>query len=281
MKLIETIASNMDEYTKTEKKIATYIINNVLEFTLSTIGSVADELEVSKTSLIRFAKRMGFDGYIEFRKKLQEEEVMRFTPAERFRRLVDNKYLSNAEKMEYKEIDSIRQCFANISGASFDRLLRSITSAKQVYTAGFDMASFLAEILSYRMKTFGFPFEYLDASRSAFPQRLMFATPEDLLIVFDFPDYSDYCLDAILYAKEKGMTVALITDYVTCPLAKYTDLSFYCDSQTDIFKNSLMAPLFFINLLMSAAVYQSNEKMIEFLKRREETKKFEQSKKHD
>lgn len=84
MKLIETIASNMDEYTKTEKKIATYIINNVLEFTLSTIGSVADELEVSKTSLIRFAKRMGFDGYIEFRKKLQEEEVMRFTPAERF-----------------------------------------------------------------------------------------------------------------------------------------------------------------------------------------------------
>ena len=51
MKLIETIASNMDEYTKTEKKIATYIINNVLEFTLSTIGSVADELEVSKTSL--------------------------------------------------------------------------------------------------------------------------------------------------------------------------------------------------------------------------------------
>ena len=146
MKLIETIASNMDEYTKTEKKIATYIINNVLEFTLSTIGSVADELEVSKTSLIRFAKRMGFDGYIEFRKKLQEEEVMRFTPAERFRRLVDNKYLSNAEKMEYKEIDSIRQCFANISGASFDRLLRSITSAKQVYTAGFDVASFLSLI---------------------------------------------------------------------------------------------------------------------------------------
>lgn len=52
---------------------------------------------------------MGFDGYIEFRKKLQEEEVMRFTPAERFRRLVDNKYLSNAEKMEYKEIDPWRE----------------------------------------------------------------------------------------------------------------------------------------------------------------------------
>ncbi len=148
MKLIEAIASSMEEYTKTEKKIAAYIINNVLEFTLSTIGNVAEELDVSKTSLIRFAKRMGFDGYIEFRKKLQEEEVMRFTPAERFRRLVNNKYLSNAEKVEHKEIDSIRQCFANLDGASFDRLLQAIANARQVYTAGFDVASFLAEILS-------------------------------------------------------------------------------------------------------------------------------------
>ncbi len=281
MKLIEAIASSMEEYTKTEKKIAAYIINNVLEFTLSTIGNVAEELDVSKTSLIRFAKRMGFDGYIEFRKKLQEEEVMRFTPAERFRRLVNNKYLSNAEKVEHKEIDSIRQCFANLDGASFDRLLQAIANARQVYTAGFDVASFLAEILSYRMKTFGFPFEYLDASRAVFSQRLMFAAPEDVLIIFDFPDYSDYCLDAILYAQKKGMTIALITDYVTCPLTKYTDLLFCCDSQTDIFKNSLMAPLFFINLLMSLAIYQNNEKMMEFLKRREEVKQFEQSKKHD
>ncbi len=278
MKLIEAIASNLEDYTKTEKKIATYIINNVLEFTLSTIGNVAEELDVSKTSLIRFAKRMGFDGYLDFRKKLQEEEVMRFTPAERFRRLVDNKSLSSAEKVEHKETDSIRQCFSNLNGASFDRLLKAIANAPRVYTAGFDVASFLAEILSYRMKTFGYPFEYLEASRATFSQKLMFAAPKDVLILFDFPDYSDYCLDAILYAKEKGMTVALVTDYVTCPLAKYTDLAFYCDSQTDIFKNSLMAPLFFINLLMSAAIYQDNEKMIEYLKKREEVKRFEQRK---
>lgn len=277
MKQIEIIASNMDEYTKTEKKIATYIINNVLEFTLATVGSVAEELKVSKTSLIRFAKRMGFPGYIEFRKKLQEEEVRGLTSEERFRRLVDNKDLSKAERIAQKEIDNIHQCLENINGDSFDNLLHAIKNAKRIYTAGFDVASYLAEIVNYRMKTLGFPFEYLDASRAALPEQLMFATPDDVLIVFCFPDYSGYCLDAILYAKEKGMKIALITDYVTCPLTKYADLLFYCDSQTDIFKNSLLTPLFFANFLMSAVIYQNNEIIIEYLKRKEEVKQFVQS----
>lgn len=279
MKLIEKIASNIEEYTRTERKIAEYIINNVLEFTLSTIGSVADELEISKTSLNRFAKSLGFDGYTDFRKKLQEEEVMTATPAERFKKLADQKYMSNAELLGKKEIDNISQCLLNINAETLEKLVEDIADAKHVYAVGFDVASFVAEILCCRMKTFGYPFEFLDGQRAAFHRRMMFAEENDILIVFDFPDYSDYCESAIEYAKQKGLTVVIITDYVTCPLTKYADMMYYCDSQTDIFKNSLIAPMFFINLLMSSVAYRNDNRMLEFLEKQEEVKAFEKQNK--
>lgn len=269
MRLIETIAENRNQYTKTERLIADYIINNVLVFTVSSIGGVAEELGISKTSLIRFAKKAGFDGYLEFRRRLQEEEVVAFSPAERFRKLIDSKYLSGNEKIERKEIDNIIQCCSKIDEKQLDMLIDKVKTAKRIYTAGSDAASFIAQIMSFRMSIFGYPFMYIDSARVNLAVSMMSAEAEDVLFLFDFPDYNKSYRYVVDYAHEKRMIVVLITDYASHPLAPSADMSFYCDSQTDIFKNSLVAPLYFINHFMSAIIYHDEDRMLEYLRRRE------------
>ena len=269
MRLIETIAENRNQYTKTERLIADYIINNVLVFTVSSIGGVAEELGISKTSLIRFAKKAGFDGYLEFRRRLQEEEVVAFSPAERFRKLIDSKYLSGNEKIERKEIDNIIQCCSKIDEKQLDMLIDKVKTAKRIYTAGLDAASFIAQIMSFRMSIFGYPFMYIDSARVNLAVSMMSAEAEDVLFLFDFPDYNKSYRYVVDYAHEKRMIVVLITDYASHPLAPSADMSFYCDSQTDIFKNSLVAPLYFINHFMSAIIYHDEDRMLEYLRRRE------------
>lgn len=190
MRLIETIAENRNQYTKTERLIADYIINNVLVFTVSSIGGVAEELGISKTSLIRFAKKAGFDGYLEFRRRLQEEEIVAFSPAERFRKLIDSKYLSGNEKIERKEIDNIIQCCSKIDEKQLDMLIDRVEKAKKIYTAGSDAASFIAQIMSFRMSIFGYPFMYIDSARVNLAVSMMSAEAEDVLFLFDFPDYN-------------------------------------------------------------------------------------------
>lgn len=132
------------------------------------------------------------------------------------------------------------------------------------------MASFAAEIMGCRMKQLGFPFLFLNLERAGLVTELMYAQPEDLLILFDFPDYQLQLTEGAAYAKKRGLTVALITDYVTCPLTKYADMVLYCDPQTDLFKNSLTAPVFLVNVLMSQAIYQDNGKMLAYLQKQEE-----------
>lgn len=270
MTLIEQIAAHMSDYTKTERLIAERILENVLEFTVYSISDISEELGISKTSLIRFAKKMGFDGYIGFRKKLQEEEVMKHSSSERFQKLIKNNFMSSVDKIKHKEMDSIEACFDNLNVTYLETFIDKIIEGKRVYAGGLAVDAFLAEILCYRMKEYGYAFEALDRGKSSFEYQLLHAQEGDILILFDFPIYSSPLLETIRYAKMKGMFLVVITDYATCPLTKHSDLVFYCDSQIDLFNNSLVAPIFFINLLVSVILYKNDEKMVEYLKKKEE-----------
>lgn len=274
MSLIEKISIGMSGYTKTDKLIASYILNNVLEFTLCSISQVSDELGISKTSLIRFAKKMGFDGYLGFRKQLQDEEVLKHSSAERFKSLLNGKFVSNAEKMKFKEIESIQQCYDNLDMHAVERMVELLGSGRNVFCAGRDVAGYLAEITAYRFCNYGYPFYVLDMDKAIYQHRLMFCGKQDILLVFDYPKYSRYIEELVQYAKVKQMTVIVITDYVTCPLIKNADLVFYCDSQTELFNNTMIAPLFLINLVTTLVLYKNNDKMVEYLKKSEELKEF-------
>ena len=273
MKLLEKIAQERAGYTKTERKIADSILNNRMEFAVSSVGSAAERLKVSKTSLVRFAKRMGFEGYQEFRKQLQEEEVKRASPSERFMLLMDDEQMSRVANLANLEVDNLQQCLGRLSEDTLHTLVETIVTARRVYTAGQSMASFAAEIMSYRMKALGFPFETITLGRAGLDDQLIYAQKGDLLILFDFPDYSPPILEGAAYAKRRGLEIALMTDDVTCPVVKYADWVLYCDAQTDLFKNSLTAPVFLINVLMSLAIYRDKQRMLAFLQGQEEVRR--------
>ena len=60
-----------ESMTDVEKKIYHYIMDNTLAVSLKPISQVASDLSISKTSLMRFAKGLGFQGYSQFKKTLK------------------------------------------------------------------------------------------------------------------------------------------------------------------------------------------------------------------
>ena len=270
MTLIEEISAERSNYTKTDKQIADCILKNVLEFTLLSISQAADELGISTTSLIRFAKKMGFNGYVGFRKQLQDDEIHKHSSAERFTSLLHGRFITDTEKMKFKEIDSIQQCYEGLNMDAVGKTVELIGSCRNVYCAGRDVAVFLAETFCYRMNSYGYSFHNIDMSKCSYQRQLMFANRNDILFIFDYPKYSSLLLELAFCAKEKGLTVILITDYATCPIVGHAEYVFYCDSQTELFNDSMIAPMFFINLIVSLVMYHNNDKMIAYLKLKED-----------
>lgn len=67
MNIIDLIQEQSSSYTKNEQDIACYIINHPTDAGRYTIEKLAVETNTSKAALIRFAKKLGFSGYSEFK----------------------------------------------------------------------------------------------------------------------------------------------------------------------------------------------------------------------
>ena len=59
--------------TKTQKIIAEYVLDNASEACFMTSTEIALKLGVSESSVIRFSRTIGFDGFMDFQKALRKD----------------------------------------------------------------------------------------------------------------------------------------------------------------------------------------------------------------
>ena len=68
--LEQRIKKVLPQLTKSQKKVASYVIENPLKFALSSVRMLESELNVSKTTIIRLAQALGYSGFQEIRSLL-------------------------------------------------------------------------------------------------------------------------------------------------------------------------------------------------------------------
>ena len=59
--------------TKTQRIIAEYVLDNASEACFMTSTEIALKLGVSESSVIRFSRTIGFDGFMDFQKALRKD----------------------------------------------------------------------------------------------------------------------------------------------------------------------------------------------------------------
>ena len=69
--LLELIENKMHEFSKSHKKIATYIIERYDKSAFMTASKLGSIVGVSESTVVRFAFELGFEGYPEFQTALQ------------------------------------------------------------------------------------------------------------------------------------------------------------------------------------------------------------------
>lgn len=268
MNIIKKMGQSYENMTEVEKNIYHYIMDNTLAVSLKTINEVAIELDISKTSLMRFAKNLGFQGYSQFKKTLQEEEILESSPADRMKKLYKSDYVNSAQKTKNQEIENIDNTLLHVNDVKFNELIELIMSNKKIHTLGWNVASYLADILTFRLRHLGFECCTINRSVIDFDEQIVHIKDGDILIVFDFYKYSKSAERAIKIAKENNVKIIVITDNLSCPLSKYSELVFFCYAKTDLLINSMIGPMFFINLVISEIIFRLDDKIIDVLDKR-------------
>ena len=261
--ILTHIQENMTYFSKGQKLIANFILSSYDKAAFMTACKLGKTVNVSESTVVRFAAELGYDGYPSMQKALQEMIRNKLTSIQRIE--VSNDRIGDQDIMSMvmqSDIEKIRLTLEETDRTSFSRAVEAISSARRVYILGVRSASALANFMSFY---FTFIFDnvvHVDTtSISEVFEQVMRIGPDDVLIGLSFPRYSKRTVKAMQYAKKQGATVIAITDSDVSPLANIADVSLFAKSDMASFVDSLVAPLSLVNALIVAVSRVKNDQL--------------------
>ena len=252
--LLSDIESRMSGFSKSQRYLADFIINHYEKASFMTAAKLGAAVNVSESTVVRFAIEMGFEGYPEMQKALQNFSKNRLTTLQRMDiasdRLAGDHLIKNVLT---QDMDRIRTTLENISQDSFDRAVDRIMKAKKIYIFGAMSSDILSRFLhNYLSLAFENVIYVSPINSSGILKSILRIGKGDVMISLSFPRYSKNTITATAYAKKQGAGIIAITDSATSPLAEYADELLLAKSDMVSFADSLVAPLSLINALLVA-----------------------------
>ncbi len=259
--LLITIEKNMLTYSKGQKKIAKYILEQFDKAAFMTASKLGNTVGISESTVVRFAMKLGYIGYPELQDALQSLIRNRLTSVQRIE--VTTNRLGNSDVLSsvlISDIEKIRITLDNIDRIEFEAIINSIINAKKIYILGVRSSSALASFLGFY---FNLLFDNVrlihTTSVSEIFEQILRVNEDDVVIGISFPRYSKRTITALQYAKKSKSTVIAITDSISAPVAQYATHILTAKSDMISFVDSLVAPLSVINALIVALALRKKE----------------------
>ena len=249
-------------FSKGQRRIAAYITESYDKAAFMTASRLGKTVGVSESTVVRFAVELGFDGYPEMQKVMQEMVMNRLTAVQRIE--VANDRIGNQDvltKVLQAVADKIRQTAETVSREHFRCAVDAILKARKIYVLGVRSAAPLANFVGYYLNYMFEDVRVLTVSGAGeMFENLVNITPDDVVIAFSFPRYSSATLKAVQYCRGVGATVIGITNSNMSPLAQHSDYTLIAKSDMVSLVDSLVAPLSVVNaLLVSLASAREKE----------------------
>lgn len=259
--VLHTIESNMKTFSKGQKKIAAYILENYDKAAFMTASKLGSLVGVSESTVVRFASELGYEGYPSMQRALQEMIRSRLTSTQRIKSAEDN--LSGQDVLAavvQSDIDKLRRIVDETDREDFDEVCRKIMTARRMYILGTRSSTFVAGYLNFYLHLMFENVTLVEANAAGeIFEQLFRIGPGDVLIAITFPRYSKVTMNTVKFAKDRGATIVAITDSELSPLYQQADVSLLVTSDMFSFVDSMVAPISMINALLVALGYRKGQ----------------------
>ena len=270
--LLREIESKMTSFSKGQKLIANYISENYDKAAYMTAAKLGSVVNVSESTVVRFAIELGFDGYPDLQHALQELVRTSLTSVQRME--VTNSRIGDGDVLTsvlLSDADKIRHTLDAIDKEDFDKAVEKIIGARTIYIMGMRSSAALAGFLNYNLRMIFDNIKFVDTtSVSEMFEEIMGMGEDDVLIAISFPRYSKRIINAVDYANHVGTNVIAITDSKMSPIAQNASQKLIAKSDMVSFVDSLVAPLSLINALVVAVSRKKRDELTVRLRQLEE-----------
>lgn len=249
-KILEKYYSGL---TAAEKRIADYILSYPHESVTFSVTSLAECAGTSEATVVRFARSLGFKGFLELKNELLKRASQDLASSRAQRPSITAKGKGLEAIVADTEIANIRDTIDGLDHAGFMDVVKFIRKAPTVFTLGSGVASFLARFLAYQLTLVGKRSICLPDGMATYVEQLATASPPaDVLFVFSFPPYSKTVIEAIEFAVAQQIPVLAVTDRQQSPVAGMANAALFAANKNILPSNSITASLVLVTALLAA-----------------------------
>lgn len=258
--VLQVLEEKMEDFTLAQRKVADYVLKNPAEVAFLTTEQLASNIGVSVASIMRLAYAVGYSGYAQFQKDLQEMLRKQVAPPNRLeeniKKIDKNKLLIACAEIQ---IANINKTVTFLTDEAIDKALSLVFNAKTLYVIGVRGSHTIAHYLYEGMNRLGVDCQLLIPDTGRLQSVLAKMSPDDLVIAISLPRYARRTLEIVRVAKSKGAKLLSITDGYSSPLALVSDAFLPCAFESAGFHNSEIGALFVADFLVtSVAVKDMN-----------------------
>lgn len=252
MELLGYLEQNLKTLSKRQRQLAGYILEHDEKAAYLTAAQLAEEAGVSESTVVRFAAELGYEGYQQMQKSLQERVRTKLNSLQRMelatKKIGETDVLSNVLKADanriYKTLDMIDR-------VQFDGAVGSLCKAEHIYITGVRSSAALASFVGFYFNLLFDNVRLINTTGADdIFEQLLRVGERDAVLGMSFPRYSKSTIRALEYAKKSGASIIGITDSPQSPIVPLSDFCLIASSEMDSFVDSLVAPLSVVNALI-------------------------------
>lgn len=262
--LLTLMNKQFPSMSRSHKSIAAYLTENYEKAVFYTAAQLGKEVGVSESTVVRFAMGLGFNGYPEMHKALEQLIKKKLDSVRQIE--FSKEYSTRAELMKVvlqSDIAKLEDTLYNLDLTAMDIAVENILNADTVYIIGLRTCAPLAEILQFYLNLICPRVVLLHStSNSEIFEQMMRINQKDVIIGISFPRYSLRTLKAMEFANSRNAKIITITDSIYSPMNMYSSCNLLAKSDLASVVDSLVAPLSVINALVMALYMDRQDEVL-------------------
>ena len=268
--MIEKLNRSGKKLSKSHRRIAEYIAQHYDKAVYMTASKLGDMVGVSESTVVRFAVAMGYEGYPQLQRSLQELVRHRLTTTQRFEMTSEISEGSVLSTVLRADMQNIRSTIEGIDEKAFQDAVEVISGARRLYILGMRSAAPLAEFTGYYLHYVLDDVRVVAAGSTDVFEAISRVEENDAVLGISFPRYSSRTIEAMNFARIRGAQVIGITDGPMSPLHDCSDICLSVRTDMASFVDSMAAPMSVVNALIVALGLKNKDAVSERFKQLEE-----------
>lgn len=264
MTILEFIRERMPALPRTQRKVASFFLDNWEKVAYLSTSEVAAATGLSQASIVRATVSLGFDGFVDFQEKLRDFIQHRLSTVHRLERSqIVAKPGKDSEqelfgKLFQRFVDNLTSTYRKNQTREFIAAADLIGKARQIFVIGMRSSAAAAQYFGFNLSMIR-DHVCVVSSDHGLAEVLQEIGSEDVVLSVSFPRYTKIAIRATKTAKETGAAVIAISDSSTSPVAEIASVNLYADTTSPHYNHSLVSVVAMLDILLFLLVQQRKE----------------------